>query len=84
MLNPILMRCGCRAMGLDSKTNRQICLTHLCEDKADDRDVDLLNSRMASCMYCKKETPSNLSLAFFSLEKEKEKDRYYCGCKGWD
>ena len=43
-----------------------------------------LEGRIARCSYCKKKTPSDLSLPFFGHFPEKEYDDYYCGCLGWD
>lgn len=41
--------------------------------------------RTAICSDCKgNEVPSNIDLAFFESTPEKEHDRYYCGCRGWD
>lgn len=43
-----------------------------------------LEGRTAYCTYCDKEVPSDYSLPFFEYRPNKEYDKYYCGCRGWD
>ena len=76
-----LMQCGCRAMGHDSKTGKEICLTHMCEEPMELPD---LTGRTAKCTYCKTEVNSSVGLPFFVYENDKGRDRFYCGCMGWD
>lgn len=78
---PTLMKCGCRAMAHDSKTDKEICLTHMCEELM---ELPSLTNRMAKCMYCKKEVGSRIELPFFVYESTKDRDQFYCGCMGWE
>ena len=43
-----------------------------------------LENRLASCIYCRREKPSDWELPFFSYNEDKDTDSYYCGCRGWD
>ena len=43
-----------------------------------------LTSRKARCKYCGHEEKSTANLPYFEFNKEQEKDRYYCGCMGWN
>lgn len=44
-----------------------------------------LENRIATCSYgCGSSSKSKLSLAFFEHLPDRETDRYYCGCYGWD
>lgn len=44
-----------------------------------------LTGRVARCADCRKERPSDSDkLAFFEYVPDREYDRYYCGCGGWD
>jgi len=40
--------------------------------------------RFAECPDCKAERPSSPNLAFFMHQPQRPKDRYYCGCLGWN
>lgn len=42
-----------------------------------------LEGRMAECT-CNRRVPSDTQLPFFEHTPNKEFDRYYCGCYGWD
>jgi hypothetical protein len=76
-----LMQCGCRAMAHDNKTGKEICLTHMCEEPM---ELPNLTGREAKCTYCKAVVNSSIGLPFFVLQLDREQDRFYCGCKGWD
>lgn len=45
-----------------------------------------LTGRVARCGYCGTERPSTerARLAFFEFCGDREHDRFYCGCRGWD
>lgn len=44
-----------------------------------------ISGRNATCAYCGHKAPSSAyRLAFFEHCPDKEHDRYYCGCRGWD
>lgn len=54
-----------------------------------------LTGRLAFCSYSRGRggslppehrtgVPSSTDLAFFEYQPDKEHDRYYCGCLGWD
>lgn len=43
-----------------------------------------LTGRVAECTYCNTEKPSSTNLAFFEYRPGLEKDKFYCGCHGWD
>ena len=45
---------------------------------------DRPSSRNCKCMYCGLITNSDPKLPFFSEHLDKDVDRYYCGCRGWD
>ncbi len=42
-----------------------------------------LSGRIARCPDCGNEEISGMNLPFFDHSPKAEKDRYYCGCKGW-
>ena len=42
------------------------------------------NERLAKCTMCNKETYSHPGLPFFFFILDQPKDRYYCGCHGFD
>jgi len=46
--------------------------------------VPSIAGRIARCTYCKRETPSKYTLAFFTPRPTEEFDTYYCGCRGWN
>jgi len=43
-----------------------------------------LEGRTAKCTYCKTTVKSDIKLPFFGYMPDREKDDYYCGCRGWD
>jgi len=76
-----LMRCGCAAHAM--KGDKWGCGIHNCWEPME--EVPDLSGRMAICTYCRKEAPSDPEkLPFFELVGDRDKDRYYCGCRGWD
>jgi hypothetical protein len=62
---------------------RPVCPTHMCFEPAE--TIPDLKGRIAHCAYGK-HAPRNsdLRLAFFEYCPERDYDRYYCGCYGWD
>ena len=89
---PPMMKCGHAANA--SSEGQPVCA--ICWGKPEAKEVDesppSLEGRTAKCSYsrrrdgspCTSEKPSDPSLPFFSHEKDKEHDRFYCGCWGWD
>jgi hypothetical protein len=82
-----IMKCGHAANGIDGKGN-PVCVICVgirpgaCE--VDEEPPDLVG-RIARCVLCAKERPSNPDMqAFFMHRPDQEYDEYYCGCKGWD
>ena len=85
MSNPF-MKCGHTALGRDKENNPvcPICVgLHPGAGIIDD-DLPDLATRMCKCGSCTKEKPSDFGLPFFAYHSGKEKDSYYCGCRGWD
>lgn len=76
-----LMKCGHIAMAQDIKGN-PYCIICDCAEVANEKPC--LEGRMAKCSYCGHEEKSSYDLPFFEYREGKEKDEYYCGCKGWD
>lgn len=88
-MSDILMKCGCRANSTcssngDMKFDPPIpsCCIHDCIEVAYTQPD--LKGRKAICCYCKTEVDSKLSLPFFEYKPDKDRDAYYCGCRGWD
>lgn len=87
--DPPIMECQCAADGV-TMLNEPVCITHSCRDIADPQPE--FKGRTAKCVYCGKEKPSSTSLAFFELKINKKqwdgkpykRDRFYCGCRGWN
>ena len=77
----VIIACGCRAMAVTSE-GKPFCTTHM-ESQQMDFSKELLKERKAEC-ECGKLVNSNISLAFFEYLPQSSKDRFYCGCKGWD
>lgn len=75
------MKCGHTAQAVDDN-GKPICAICLCEEVED--KLPNLDGRKAKCLYCDKETRSDFGLPFFGFEPDKEYDKYYCGCEGWD
>lgn len=82
----VLMKCGCRAQGVDAATGRPVCVVHIgIKPGADEvADPPELDRRFAQCGYCQRRRCSSLALPFFEYHPEREQDSFYCGCRGWD
>lgn len=80
-----MMKCGHAANATDAN-GRPCCAIHagLTEDAYIVVEGPSLEGRLAKCGICKKSVPSNTNLAFFEHCPDKEFDRFYCGCRGWD
>lgn len=82
----IMMTCGHTAQGvrvLADGSRQEACVICGCSEPA--AEVPNLEGRTARCAYnCGSERPSSLTLAFFEHKPNEDKDRYYCGCYGWD
>lgn len=84
-----ILKCGCAPVAKDEQGNH-VCITHGCREEA---PIDLdkaLEGREAKCAYCgvkclSKNHPGFIGLPpFFEYLPDREFDRYYCGCQGWD
>ena len=91
-MSSVLMKCGHRSQSEDSN-GKPICVICIGLDEratiVDESITDeILKDRKARCSYygskCTSEQPSSLNLAFFSHQPDKEYDKFYCGCYGWD
>jgi len=84
-MKSVLMKCGCRAQGTDSRGN-PVCITHfgLKGGAVQVAEIPVLTGRQARCCYCKKITNSSLDLPFFEYKPNEKYDGYYSGCRGWD
>lgn len=80
-MNDVLMKCGHTAMARDDNGN-PVCPICMCTEIVNAKPN--LEGRKARCMYCGDEVPSSVNLPFFKYQEDKEYDRYYCGCLGWD
>lgn len=76
----LYLKCGHGIVGTDGE-NAQMCPICFCTEMVEMPD---LSRRVAVCDSCGKESPSNGRLPFFQHKPGEEKDRYYCGCRGWD
>ena len=84
------MKCGHVAQGIDMNTGAPVCV--ICAGIRDgsievEREVsgtDSLQGRRAKCSYGDSIVDSSWELPFFEYLPNKEFDRYYCGCWGWD
>lgn len=81
-----MMKCGHAANAVDKDGNPccAICAgftpnAFIVDDSAPD-----LTGRKAKCCYCGKERESSPELPFFEYKPDKEYDKFYCGCWGWD
>lgn len=79
-----MMICGHASQAVDQEGN-PVCI--IC-DGAKARTVDpnppSLEGRMAKCDQCRHTAPSSTDLPFFDYMPERSRDRFYCGCRGWD
>lgn len=82
----VLMKCGCRAQGVNAATGKPVCVVHIGIKAGADEVADApdLTGRIAQCCYCRAQAASSLALAFFEHHPERKLDSYYCGCRGWD
>ena len=92
----VLMECGHTAQGTDSEGN-PVCVICFGIDEGATKVAEKpdLTGRKAICTACKSEesiVDSDFDLPFFELREKaigkikgnEDKDRYYCGCRGWD
>ncbi len=80
-----LMKCGHTANGTNTK-GVPICV--VCFGRSPDavtpaETIPDLTNRRAACA-CGREVDSTLNLAFFRHRPDREKDSFYCGCRGWN
>lgn len=81
-----IMKCGHAANAVDKNGNPCCAICVGFTPNAfivDDRTPDL-TGRKAKCFYCGKERESSIELPFFEYKPDKEYDKFYCGCGGWD
>lgn len=75
-----LMQCGCAAYA--HKDGKWGCGVHNCWTPME--EVPDLSNREAKCLYCGTFCPSDTKLPFFEYVGDREYDRFYCGCRGWN
>lgn len=85
MNEPVLMKCGHTA-NAEYDNGKPCCL--ICSPKREayevvDKKPDL-TGRKAKCTDCGEIVDSNWNLPFFEYCPDKEFDRFYSGCWGWD
>ena len=85
MNEPVLMKCGHTA-NAEYDDGKPCCL--ICSPKREAYEVvddkpDLTGSK-AKCTDCGEIVDSNWNLPFFEYCPDKEYDRFYSGCWGWD
>lgn len=85
MNEPVLMKCGHTA-NAEYDDGKPCCL--ICSPKREayeivDEKPDL-TGRKAKCTDCGEIVDSNWNLPFFEYCPDKEYDRFYSGCWGWD
>lgn len=82
-----MMKCGHAANAISNgKPVCAICIG-LTPDAEIIAEMPNLVGRKSRCAYyrgCKSEVDSNTNIAFFEHLPDKEHDRYYCGCHGWN
>lgn len=85
MNEPVLMKCGHTA-NAEYDDGKPCCL--ICSPKREAYEVvddkPDLTGRKAKCTDCGEIVDSNLNLPFFEYCPDKEYDRFYSGCWGWD
>lgn len=82
----VMMKCG-HAANAQDETGKPVCVICIgIRDGADEVvEAPDLTGRTAFCVYGKHaEVPSDLSLPFFEHLPDQPRDRYYCGCFGWN
>lgn len=85
MNEPVLMKCGHTA-NAEYENGKPCCL--ICSPKREAYEVvddkPNLTGRKAKCTDCGEIVDSNWNLPFFEYCPDKEYDRFYSGCWGWD
>lgn len=85
MNEPVLMKCGHTA-NAEYDNGKPCCL--ICSPKREAYEVvdkkPNLTGRKAKCTDCGEIADSNWNLPFFEYCPDKEYDRFYSGCWGWD
>ena len=85
MNEPVLMKCGHTA-NAEYDNGKPCCL--ICSPKREAYEVvdnkPNLTGRKAKCTDCGEIVDSNWNLPFFEYCPDKEYDRFYSGCWGWD
>ena len=85
MNEPVLMKCGHTA-NAEYDNGKPCCL--ICSLKREAYEVvddkPDLTGRKAKCTDCGEIVDSNWNLPFFEYCPDKEYDRFYSGCWGWD
>lgn len=85
MNEPVLMKCGHTA-NAEYDDGKPCCL--ICSPKREAYEVvdnkPNLTGRKAKCTDCGEIVDSNWNLPFFEYCPDKEYDRFYSGCWGWD
>lgn len=85
MNEPVLMKCGHTA-NAEYDNGKPCCL--ICSPKREAYemvdDKPDLTGRKAKCTDCGEIVDSNWNLPFFEYCPDKEYDRFYSGCWGWD
>ena len=85
MSEPVLMKCGHTA-NAEYDNGKPCCL--ICSPKREAYEVvdekPDLTGRKARCTDCGEIVDSNWNLPFFEYCPDKEYDRFYSGCWGWD
>lgn len=85
MNEPVLMKCGHTA-NAEYDDGKPCCL--ICSPKREAYEVvddkPDLTGRKAKCTDCGEIVDSNWNLPFFEYCPDKEYDKFYSGCWGWD
>ena len=85
MNEPVLMKCG-QTANAEYDDGKPCCL--ICSPKREAYEVvddkPDLTGRKAECTDCGEIVDSNWNLPFFEYCPDKEYDRFYSGCWGWD
>ncbi len=81
-----LMQCGHSANAVD-ENNKPCCAIcagiHSLAAKTVVKIPKGLKKRSAICVYCGHMSRSSTNLPFFEYRPSKEKDSFYCGCRGF-
>jgi len=81
----VMMKCGHTAQAVDREGNPHCVICYGIHPGASVvESPPNLSGRFAVCYMCKQEKPSSVKLPFFEYTPAKDKDRFYCGCRGWD